>query len=76
MLLREGLTLASSNQGSFFYLIVGMHALHVCGALSLLVAAWMRLNGGLLAPSFFSATLAFWTFVVALWPILYLLVYQ
>src|SRR5690242_16266011 len=27
-LLREGLTLSSSNHGAFFYLIIGSHALH------------------------------------------------
>src|SRR5215831_17716916 len=36
-LLRQGLTLSSSQVGSFFYLIIGAHALHAVCALGLLV---------------------------------------
>jgi cytochrome c oxidase subunit III len=75
MMLRQGLTLSSSNHGSFFYLIVGLHALHVVAGLSVLSWAWWRLRGGFLASSNFGAAQVFWFFVVGLWPILYLLVY-
>jgi len=74
-LLRHGLTINSSNYGSFFYLIVGMHGLHALGGLAVLVRAALRLTGGVLAPSTFAATQLFWYFVVSLWPILYYLVY-
>ena len=74
-LIGEGLTLTSSNHGSFFYLIVGMHALHAVGALLFLVFAWRRLAQDRLQPSVFHATQLFWYFVVGLWPILYLRVY-
>ncbi len=74
-LIREGLTLSSSNFGSFFYLIVGMHALHAVAALGLLAYAWIRLTRGWLASSQLAAAEVFWYFVVGLWPILYLVVY-
>jgi cytochrome c oxidase subunit 3 len=35
-LIREGLTLTSSTHGAFFYLIVGVHALHAIAALAAL----------------------------------------
>ena len=74
-LLREGLTITSSQHGSFFYLIVGTHALHAVGALTLLGFGYVRLIRGKLTPSMFGAGQVFWYFVVALWPILYWLVY-
>ena len=75
MMIGQGLTLSSSNHGSFFYLIVGMHGLHVLAGLSVLSWAWWRLRGGFLASSSFAAAQVFWFFVVGLWPILYVLVY-
>ena len=74
-LINHGLTLTSSNYGSFFYLIVGMHGLHALAGLAMLVRAALKLTGGLLAPSTFAAAQLFWYFVVGLWPILYFLVY-
>src|SRR5262245_50236950 len=43
-LLAQGLTLRSSALGSFFYLIVGFHALHAVIALGILVWTWRRLS--------------------------------
>ena len=74
-LVREGLTLTSSTMGSFFYLIVGMHALHAVAALGLLGHTWLRLRQGWLVQSQLAAAQVFWYFVVGLWPILYLVVY-
>jgi heme/copper-type cytochrome/quinol oxidase subunit 3 len=74
-LIRQGLTLTSSNLGSFFYLIVGLHALHATVALGLLVSVWLRLQRGWLAPSQLATAQVFWYFVVGLWPILYGVVY-
>jgi cytochrome c oxidase subunit 3 len=74
-LVREGLTLTSSTLGSFFYLIVGMHALHAIGALGLLAHTWLRLRQGWLVKSQLAAAQVLWIFVVGLWPILYLVVY-
>lgn len=75
MLLGQGLTLAVSNHGSFFYLIVGLHAAHAVAGLAVLSWTWWRLRRGFLASSSFAAAQVFWFFVVALWPILYWLVY-
>jgi cytochrome c oxidase subunit 3 len=75
MMIRQGLTLTSSNHGSFFYLIVGLHAAHVVAGLTVLSWAWWRLRGGFLSSSFFGAAQVFWFFVVGLWPVLYFLVY-
>jgi heme/copper-type cytochrome/quinol oxidase subunit 3 len=75
MMIGQGLTLQSSNHGSFFYLIVGLHAAHVVAGLSVLSWAWWRLRSGFLASSVFGAAQVFWFFVVGLWPILYFLVY-
>jgi cytochrome c oxidase subunit 3 len=74
-LIREGLTLTSSSLGGFFYLIVGMHALHAVGALALLARACLRLQRGWLTESLFGAAEVFWLFVVGVWPVLYAVVY-
>lgn len=74
-LIRQGLTLTSSNHGSFFYLIVGLHGLHAIAGLSVLGWAALKLSRGRLAPSSFAASQVFWYFVVGLWPVLYFMVY-
>ncbi|MDH3210984.1 MAG: cytochrome c oxidase subunit 3 [Myxococcales bacterium] len=74
-LIREGFTLTSSSQGSFFYLIVGMHALHAVAALGVLAYVALRLQRGWLASSQLAAAEVFWYFVVGMWPIIYLVVY-
>lgn len=74
-LLAQGLTLSSSLVGSFFYLIVGAHALHAVGALALMISTWAMLRAGRMSDSRFGATQVFWYFVVLLWPVLYWKVY-
>ncbi len=74
-LLAEGLTLTSSQHGSFFYLIIGIHALHCMAAIAALAWIYRRLTRGVLAASTFQAVRLFWYFVVGLWPILYWRVY-
>ena len=74
-LLGEGLTLTSSQHGSFFYLIIGIHALHCIAAIAALAWIYRRLTHGLLAASTFQAVRVFWYFVVGLWPLLYWRVY-
>ncbi|MFP6638899.1 MAG: cytochrome c oxidase subunit 3 [Myxococcota bacterium] len=74
-LLSEGLTLTSSTYGAFFYLIVGIHALHAFGAIALLGRATLRLQSGWLTPGLFGAAEVFWLFVVGVWPVIYLVVY-
>ena len=74
-LLADGLTLTSSTHGSFFYLIVGAHALHAVAGLLVLAAAGLALNQGRLHAESFAAARIFWYFVVVLWPVLYAQVY-
>jgi len=74
-LIAQGLTLTSSNHGSFFYMIVGMHALHAVAAILALGYAYLLLRrGGLTQPTLW-ATSIFWYFVVGVWPVLYFRVY-
>jgi heme/copper-type cytochrome/quinol oxidase subunit 3 len=75
-LLRQGLTLTSSSFGSFFYMIIGLHGLHVLIALGILAYAWLRLQRGWLASSQLATAEVFWYFVVGIWPVLYLVVYR
>jgi len=71
MLIREGLTLTTSTHGSFFYVMVGIHALHaVIAILSLGWALW-RLRKGILDKSQLTTVQVFWFFVVGIWPVLY-----
>jgi heme/copper-type cytochrome/quinol oxidase subunit 3 len=74
-LIRQGLTLTSSQLGSFFYLIVGTHALHAAAALVALVVFWNALRQDRLSPSAFGAIQLFWYFVVLMWPVIYWKVY-
>jgi cytochrome c oxidase subunit 3 len=74
-LIADGLTLTSSSLGSFFYLIVGMHALHAVAALGVLIWAWRRLQRGWLASTHFATAEVLWYFVVGLWPVIYGVVY-
>jgi cytochrome c oxidase subunit 3 len=74
-LIREGLTLTSSNHGSFFYLIVGTHAVHAVGAILALAWTGSLLLRNQLRQTTFAAVQVLWYFVVGIWPILYLRVY-
>jgi cytochrome c oxidase subunit 3 len=74
-MLRQGMTLRSSSLGSFFYLIVGAHALHAVAALGILVYAWVRLGRRSVPRNTLAAAEIFWYFVVGIWPILYWRVY-
>ena len=74
-LIRDGLTLTSSVLGSFFFLIVGVHALHAVVALGILIWVYDRLRRGWLSSSRLAAAEVFWYFVVGIWPLLYLVVY-
>lgn len=74
-LIREGLTLQSSSYGSFFYLIVGTHALHAVAALGGLAWAWSGLRRGRLTASQLGTVEVLWYFVVLVWPFLYARVY-
>jgi len=75
-LLAQGLTISSSQIGSFFYLIIGCHALHAILALGFLAVCWNGLRTGTLQRSRFAAAHLFWAFVVLAWPVLWLVVYR
>ena len=83
-LIRQGLTLTSSQHGSFFCLIVGMHGAHALGALIFMGVAWLRLKPlrddeeprGSLSSGAFSAARILWYFVVGLWPVLWVCLYR
>ena len=74
-LLGEGLTMQSGAHGAFFYLLVGIHALHALVALAILGFV-IRQNMALRLKSTQLWTAeVFWYFVVGIWPVLYWLVY-
>ena len=75
-LLRQGLTLTSSQLGSFFYTIIGTHALHSVAAILALGLAWRLMLLGRLTASRFAAVRIFWYFVVLVWPLIYWQVYR
>lgn len=74
-LIGQGLTLTSSQLGSFFYTIVGAHALHATAAIVALGIQWRDMRAGRLSPSAFGAGQLFWYFVVLMWPVIYWQVY-
>ena len=77
-LLHFGLTLSSSIYGGLFYTIIGCHALHVFGALMWLLVVWRKATAGKYTRQNYvglQTCSMYWVFVVALWPLLYGLVY-
>jgi cytochrome c oxidase subunit 3 len=75
VLLAQGLTIVSSQMGSFFYMIVGLHALHAVAAIGIMVWLYRQLTQDKLTESAFLTGQLFWYFVVLLWPVLYVQVY-
>jgi cytochrome c oxidase subunit III len=77
-LIHFGLTVSSSIYGGLFYMLIGFHAFHVAGALVWLIVVFLRANRGYFSRQRYiglQVCAMYWTFVVALWPILYGLVY-
>jgi cytochrome c oxidase subunit 3 len=74
-LLAQGLTIQSSALGSFFYLIVGVHALHAVVAIGVLFQLWLRMGRESVPRPTLAAAEIFWYFVVGVWPVLYWRVY-
>ncbi len=74
-LLSQGLTMQKSAHASFFYMIVGVHALHAIGGLIGLVYVVSRLVKGQAERGELRAAQLFWSFVVLVWPIIYVMVY-
>ena len=77
-LVRFGLTVSSGTYGATFYTLIGVHGAHVLGALTwlaLVLAAASRERYTWHGHVGLSTCAMYWHFVVALWPILYVLVY-
>lgn len=77
-LVHFGLTTSSSVYGGLFYTLIGAHGAHVFGGLIwLLIVGWQAKRGRFTKKDFVGVQTArmYWTFVVALWPVLYGLVY-
>lgn len=77
-LLRYGLTMSSSLYGATFYTVIGAHGLHVAGAMIALSVIMRRASAGRYRAARHGgveACFVYWSFVVALWPLLYALVY-
>ena len=77
-LVRFGLTLSAGPYGATFYTLIGIHGLHVLGALlwllvMLLGAARRRFPAGRRVALELCGM--YWYFVVGLWPVLFGLVY-
>lgn len=66
-LAQEGLYLNTGRQASFYYVLTGLHGLHIVGGIFALTWATLRLR-----PSTLDLTAIYWHFMDALW--LYLLV--
>lgn len=77
-LIGYGLTTHSSIYGAFFYTIIGAHGLHVLVGLSILLYLYFavkRASSFEKAKNIIATCILYWFFVVAIWPVLYRLVY-
>lgn len=77
-LIHRGLTLSSGSFGSIFYTLIGLHALHVVGAVGWLLAVLaIAQRHGYSAKRHSGVTLCatYWYFVCGLWVILFAVVY-
>ena len=83
-LIRQGLTLSSSQHGNLFFLVTATHVAHIVTAVIFMGTAWLRLKPfrddddqprGSLTTSTFLAARLLWYFTVAVWPPLFLCLY-
>ena len=77
-LVHHGFTLSSGVYGSIFYVLIGCHALHALVAVLWVIAVFAKAITGKFSASHHVGVemcAIYWTFVVVLWPILYVLVY-
>ncbi|HZO80364.1 MAG TPA: heme-copper oxidase subunit III [Candidatus Binataceae bacterium] len=77
-LIRYGLTAGSSVYGGVFYTLVGLHALHVAAAVTALAAVLGLARAGRYSRTSHGGVAAlsmYWCFVVALWGVIYVVVY-
>ena len=75
-LVHHGLTLASSQYGGSFYLLIGCHATHVLAAVVWLATiTTLALRGHALSHPVVEMCAIYWYFVAALWAVLFPIVY-
>lgn len=77
-LVRFGLTMTSGVYGATFYTLIGCHGLHVFGAVVWLLSVLVRTLQGRYSAAHYTGLAVcgmYWYYVVALWPVLYGLVY-
>src|SRR5262249_51928850 len=77
-LVRFGLTVSAGAYGATFYTLIGTHGVHVLAALAWLALVMLAaIRGRYTAREHVGVAVCamYWHFVVALWPILYVLVY-
>ncbi len=75
-LLHYGLGASSSIYGGTFYTLIGCHAVHVLGGLVGILALFGRVTRGRVAAAgAVESCRLYWSFVVGVWPVLYVLVY-
>jgi heme/copper-type cytochrome/quinol oxidase subunit 3 len=77
-LIGYGLRMSSSTYGGMFYSLIGLHALHVGVAVGVLgVVVWRDVRSRFHRARLVDVAVGYlcWTFVVAVWPPLYGLVY-
>lgn len=77
-LIGQGLTLKSGIYGGIFYVLIGCHAAHVLGAVIWMSIVVIKSLLGKFSSQKYTGVetcMIYWIFVVALWPILYILVY-
>ncbi len=77
-LISYGLRMTGNPYGGIFYTVIGVHAVHVAIGVAVLGVASWRARRDPLAPARqvdIEVGARFWLFVVAVWPVLYGLVY-
>lgn len=74
-LVRHGAASGAGLQAGLFCTLIAMHGLHVLGGVGALAAVWRRARGGRPTPAAVTAAVLYWWFVVAVWPVLWLLIY-
>jgi len=77
-LIAHGLRVSQGVYGGLFTTIISVHGLHVLGGLIALMIVTIRARAGSYATATIGGVEAcalYWTFVVAVWPVLYVLVY-
>ena len=77
-LVHHGFTLSSGVYGSIFYVLIGCHALHALVAVVWELSVFAKALGGCYSTDRHVGVeicAIYWTFVVVLWPILYVMVY-